>query len=193
MKNILTIALVIFTFPLLAQQNKIQQNSNLINSGLNHLNNQVYEVNRTVNGTTTNLNESVNTDKNTTSSLFNLWKSAKAEVKPDGHSPANEASSGQSMEKSRPVSESPATIQTSKTIITINQCNFSALKEIASGLESYPSISRVEKSFSNGIALLSLQHTVSTDEIIFYIDSKIKNRFEIQGFSEGTILLKVKQ
>lgn len=193
MKNILVFALVICSFPLFGQQNKIQQNANQINSGLIHLNNQVYEVNRTVNGTTTNLNESVNTVKNTTTSLVNLWKSAKAEVRPDGHASENDVASGQPAEKIRPTPESQATMQSSKTIITINQCNFSALKEIAGGLESNPSVSRLEKSFSNGIALLTLQHAGTTDEIIFYIDSKIKNRFEIQGFSEGTILLKVKQ
>ncbi len=88
---------------------------------------------------------------------------------------------------------SPApTIEKGKTEITVSNATYASLGTLAEALNSDRLVTNVEKTFSNGMGVLKVSHTGSSDQLLDDIVKKAGDKFDVGDLSEGRITLKMK-
>jgi curli biogenesis system outer membrane secretion channel CsgG len=78
------------------------------------------------------------------------------------------------------------------TEVDLTNANFSSFTALATLLSGISSFKTMEKSFSTGAATYTVTHKGNSSVFLDEINKKIGDRYEITGFSEGKIELKVK-
>ena len=88
--------------------------------------------------------------------------------------------------------ESSSPIEKGKTEITITNTTYSSLGIVADALNSNRLVTNVVKTFSNGVGILKVSHSGSSDQLLDDIVKNTGDKFEVGEISEGKITLKMK-
>jgi curli biogenesis system outer membrane secretion channel CsgG len=80
-----------------------------------------------------------------------------------------------------------------ETEITLTDANFNSFNAFATLLASIPTYKSVEKSLKSGTAIYTVSHIGSGDSLLEEINKKVGTKYEVTGFDNGKIELKVKQ
>ena len=89
------------------------------------------------------------------------------------------------------VAAAPA-IEKGKTEITINNTTYPALGTVADALNADRLVTNVVKTFSNGVGVLKVSHSGSSDQLLDDIMKNTGDKFDVGEISEGRITLKMK-
>ncbi|HZY39967.1 MAG TPA: CsgG/HfaB family protein [Mucilaginibacter sp.] len=78
------------------------------------------------------------------------------------------------------------------TQITLDNANYTSFNTMTAILNSISIFKSMEKSLSSGTASFTVSHTGNDDDLLNEINKKIGGKFEVIGFGQGKIELKVK-
>jgi curli biogenesis system outer membrane secretion channel CsgG len=76
--------------------------------------------------------------------------------------------------------------------ISLTNANFDSFTTVASVIGLLPGYTSMEKSLSSGVGTYTVLHTGSPDEFLNSLSKKLGGKFEIMGFTDDKIELKVK-
>lgn len=80
-----------------------------------------------------------------------------------------------------------------ETELTLTEANFNSFNAFATLLTSIPGYKSVEKTLKSGTATYTVSHTGTADKLLEELNKKVGAKYEVTGFDDGKIELKVKQ
>lgn len=95
-----------------------------------------------------------------------------------------------------PVATATNVVTEVKTIIKISGINFANLKSVSDKMQASKGVKSTKMTFSTTLSSITVQHTGTTEELLAALQKNIPDVFaekNIEGLSEGEILIKVKK